>query len=493
MESFAHEALLLQLEPMLGTRKALGSHGAMESEQPQVLPPLPAPFIEILPQQSSIDVAASVQHESLQYGSPSAAELEHFRLLKEMRKSGFRCKSQSFSGIADTETTFKFDCRLWRAAREWSAKMGTKNFFSHVLGDSNPCSRTSEQGLVACAENIAAGSNSPQKTLEQFQTSDDHCVNMMNPRHNRFAVGYVMTSGSAYSHYWTQSMGNDDQAPDQSCLAGNESPQPRPTPKSERQPETDPDASCEDEDPNCAANYEPYCDSQRIKMLCRKTCGACELSALPEPPQAPESPPPQTVPEATCKDADPNCAGNYEPYCSSSRIKSLCRKTCDACQVSALPEPPSQVPESPQPRTVSDALCKDEDPNCAGNYEQYCKSSRIKKLCQKTCGVCQVSPLPEPQAPESLSPPPQTVPDALCKDEDPNCAGNYEPYCDSNRIKKLCQKTCGACSDLPSSETAPCQDADPNCAGNYEPYCDSERIKGLCRKTCGACQVQLSR
>jgi len=251
----------------------------------------------------------------LQFDSPSAKELEHFQLLKDLRTNGFRCASKSFQGIPNTEATFKFDCRLWRAARQWSAEMGSQNFFSHVRGDSNPCKRTSEQGLGACSENIAASNDSPAATLEQFKKSDGHCVNMMDPGLNRFGAGYVMTPGSEWTHYWTQSMGTDSQPPDQSCLPGAGGPAPSPP-----APSPVPSSSCEDEDPNCKSSYRQYCSYPHIQKACRKTCGVCRSGPAPPP-----------MPTATCKDDDPNCASSYQPFCSASRIQKVCRKTCGVC------------------------------------------------------------------------------------------------------------------------------------------------------------------
>jgi len=257
--------------------------------------------------------------------SPSAKELENFRLVKQLRTSGFRCKSKSFPGIPNTEATFKFDCRLWRAARQWSAEMGSKNFFSHVRGGSTPDKRTSKQGLRAYTENIAAGNDSPAQTLEQWKKSDGHCVNMMDPDLNRFGVGYVETPGSQWTHYWTQSMGTDGQSPDQSCL--QEGSAPSPTTPARRRSSPAPTGVCKDNDVNCATSYKTYCSADHIKKTCPKTCGVCQSSA------------PVTTPArrraartAACRDTDANCATSYSTYCSAEHIKKTCPKTCGVCR-----------------------------------------------------------------------------------------------------------------------------------------------------------------
>jgi len=238
--------------------------------------------------------------------------------LKELRTRGYRCPSRAFAGIPDTEATFKFDCRLWRAARSWSSEMGSKGFFAHVHEGSDPCQRTSAQGLTACSENIAAGNDSPSTTLEQWKESDGHCVNMMDPRKNRFGVGYVATPGSPWRHYWTQNMGTDNGAPDESCLSSSPSPSPSPSPNP-RPPQNGP---CEDFDVHCATSYGPYCRVDRVKTACPKTCGACSGGSQPAP--SPGS-------GGGCADLDVHCESSYRPYCYAEHVKRTCPRTCGMC------------------------------------------------------------------------------------------------------------------------------------------------------------------
>eukprot|EP00928_Gymnodinium_smaydae_P073848 TRINITY_DN5696_c0_g2_i3.p1 TRINITY_DN5696_c0_g2~~TRINITY_DN5696_c0_g2_i3.p1 ORF type:complete len:565 (-),score=60.64 TRINITY_DN5696_c0_g2_i3:409-2061(-) len=173
--------------------------------------------------------------QELENASPYAIELEHFQMLKDLRKRGFTCPGgKYFPGIPDTESTFKFDCRLWRAAQLWSRKMGEGNFFAHSHGGSNPWDRARAQGYQGVlGENIGAGVSSPEGALNMWKKSDGHCVNMMNADYTDFAVGYAYVPGSGYKHYWTQLVGKDHTgAPlDQSCLTGAPAPLPTPAPR----------------------------------------------------------------------------------------------------------------------------------------------------------------------------------------------------------------------------------------------------------------------
>jgi len=298
-----------------------------------MLPELPPPFLG----PSDSHVPALVQREWSQRDSPSAAELEHFQLLKNLRTRGYQCKSKYFSGLPNTEATFKFDCRLWRAARSWSSQMGSQNFFSHVQGDSNPCKRTAEQGLGACGENIAAGNDSPSGTLEQWKQSDGHCVNMMNPEYNRFGVGYVLTSGSQYKHYWTQSIGTDGQAPDQSCLRGS-SPGPAPTRRRA---------------PPAAA---PPRRRQAAAGACPKTCHGQDCNYW-------------------IQNSDNSCAVMQKTYgCDCSG--------CSSCTGAS-------ETSGEQGGSGGGGGCADDPKEACSSYGAYCKDyAHIRKACPRTCGVC---------------------------------------------------------------------------------------------------------
>ncbi|CAE8616167.1 unnamed protein product [Polarella glacialis] len=140
----------------------------------------------------------------------------HFGLLQDLRKVGFTCPGGQV--FAQNAVPLKFDCRLWKAAQLHSQDMADNNYFSHTSQDGrSPWDRASAQGISANAENIAAGSSTAQGTLDQWKSSDGHCLNMMNPSYPVFAVGYGYNSGSSYKHYWTQMLSSSNVALDESC------------------------------------------------------------------------------------------------------------------------------------------------------------------------------------------------------------------------------------------------------------------------------------
>jgi len=126
---------------------------------------------------------------------------EHFELINDLRAAGFTCpKGKKFE---PNPQRMRFDCKLWKASLLHSQDMAANSYFSHTSQDGrSPWARAEAQGTSANGENIAAGSRTAAGTLSQFQRSDGHCQNMLNPRFQVAAVGYA--PGGPYRHYWTQ-------------------------------------------------------------------------------------------------------------------------------------------------------------------------------------------------------------------------------------------------------------------------------------------------
>jgi len=143
-------------------------------------------------------------------------EWEHFGFLNELRKVGNTCpngKSHSPNSVP-----LEFDCRLRKASQLHSQDMADQGYFSHTSQDGrSPWARAEAQGINANAENIAAGNGDAQEVLDQWENSDGHCKNMMNPVHLLFGVGYAYSADSPYRHYWTQMLKRQRVTLDTSC------------------------------------------------------------------------------------------------------------------------------------------------------------------------------------------------------------------------------------------------------------------------------------
>lgn len=175
----------------------------------------------------------------------SDIELEHFRLLNDLRRKGFTCPNGA--SYAPNNVPLKFDCRLWKASQLHSQDMGEQRYFSHTSKDGrSPWARAEAQGVSASGENIAAGNSGAQAVLDQWANSDGHCRNMMNPSQRVIGIGRAYVSGSPYRYYWTQMFGRDSQLAslDESCLESGPVPTPAPTPRPVTNPTAAPATDC---------------------------------------------------------------------------------------------------------------------------------------------------------------------------------------------------------------------------------------------------------
>jgi len=144
-------------------------------------------------------------------------EALHFDLVNSLREAGYTCPAGK--RYLPNPVPLKFDCRLFKAAREHSQDMVDLNYFSHDSLDGRSfMDRTWAAGLSANAENIAAACEDAACSFRQLRDSDAHCNNLMNPGMKMFAVSRANGTDSMYNYYWTQLMSAEDADPDTSCL-----------------------------------------------------------------------------------------------------------------------------------------------------------------------------------------------------------------------------------------------------------------------------------
>lgn len=109
---------------------------------------------------------------------------------------------------------------LSEAAQGHSQAMSQDNFFDHQnpATGSEPADRISAAGYAdwrQVAENIASGSATPAKVVEQWMNSAGHRANILNSAIREIGVGYVFEAADTYApegvtplyHYWTQNFG----------------------------------------------------------------------------------------------------------------------------------------------------------------------------------------------------------------------------------------------------------------------------------------------
>lgn len=105
----------------------------------------------------------------------------------------------------------KWDDKLAEIARKHSCDMAENNYFDHTnLKGETPFNRMKKAGINyrTGGENIAAGGNTAEKTVEQWMNSEGHRNNIMNSAYNKVGVGLCINNNSAYGYYWTQVFSN---------------------------------------------------------------------------------------------------------------------------------------------------------------------------------------------------------------------------------------------------------------------------------------------
>ena len=100
--------------------------------------------------------------------------------------------------------------QLTKSARVHATDMATNGYFSHTgLNGSTPWDRAKANGYTYSfiGENIAAGSPTPEGTINQWMNSPGHRRNILNPNFREIGFGYANAPNSSYQHYWVQVFG----------------------------------------------------------------------------------------------------------------------------------------------------------------------------------------------------------------------------------------------------------------------------------------------
>jgi uncharacterized protein YkwD len=106
------------------------------------------------------------------------------------------------------------DAALGRAAHGHARAMADGEFFAHESRDGTDFSaRAGRAGYKwrLIAENIAAGLDTPESTVDGWMDSEGHRRNMLTPRYRDAGVGHVFLDSDPgdvrYRHYWVLMLG----------------------------------------------------------------------------------------------------------------------------------------------------------------------------------------------------------------------------------------------------------------------------------------------
>ena len=127
------------------------------------------------------------------------------QLINDARAQARTCGLIEYSAT----TPLSWNTVLASAASKHSTDMAEHNFFSHTGSDGSSASqRVTREGYIwqTVGENIAAGRDTAEQTVNDWLNSEGHCRNLMNPAFTEVAVACVEDSSSDYQRYWTNNL-----------------------------------------------------------------------------------------------------------------------------------------------------------------------------------------------------------------------------------------------------------------------------------------------
>ena len=80
----------------------------------------------------------------------------------------------------------------------------SEEYFSHTRPDGTSCFTALKKSYSYTGENLAAGNDTPQKTMNQWMNSEGHRANILTDGFKKLGVGYYYDSNSYYKYYWVQ-------------------------------------------------------------------------------------------------------------------------------------------------------------------------------------------------------------------------------------------------------------------------------------------------
>ena len=147
--------------------------------------------------------------EQISVSDPVNCTASETRIQQRMLELFNDARAQARScGLEDFAATgpLSLNDSLAAAAKAHSDDMAENNFLSHTGSDgSSVADRVSAQGYSwrTVGENIAAGRDDAEETLEDWLDSPGHCSNIMNPAFVEMAVSCSANGNTDYGQYWT--------------------------------------------------------------------------------------------------------------------------------------------------------------------------------------------------------------------------------------------------------------------------------------------------
>lgn len=136
----------------------------------------------------------------------AAKECKIVELVNQTRAAGASCSGSAKPAVPALKT----NSILVGTARAHAVDMATHDFFDHTNQQGqSPFDRMEAAGyqFTTAGENIAAGSDTAEGTMQQWMNSTGHCENIMSGAFTDIGVGYAFDEGNQYQHIWVQNFG----------------------------------------------------------------------------------------------------------------------------------------------------------------------------------------------------------------------------------------------------------------------------------------------
>jgi uncharacterized protein YkwD len=135
----------------------------------------------------------------------AAKECQIVALVNQTRAQGASCGGSAKPAVPALQT----NSILMGTARAHAVDMATHNYFDHTNQQGqSPFDRMEAAGyqFTAAGENIAAGNETAEGTMQQWMDSSGHCENIMSGAFEEIGVGYAFDQGHN-KHVWVQNFG----------------------------------------------------------------------------------------------------------------------------------------------------------------------------------------------------------------------------------------------------------------------------------------------
>ena len=127
-------------------------------------------------------------------------------LVNQARAQPRTCGNRAFNPAPPVA----LDAALGRAAAVHAQSMAQFGYLEHEGRDgSSPADRASRAGYRwrSIGENVAMGQTTPEKVVQDWLRSPEHCANIMEPRFTEMGVAFAVNTASEGGIYWAQSFG----------------------------------------------------------------------------------------------------------------------------------------------------------------------------------------------------------------------------------------------------------------------------------------------